>query len=138
MSEHSHFPVTKSARQQRIVEVLATGQVRSQTELADRLNADGRGFDTGRTRYAPDGSSPYRLYGTKFSAWNPVTPSVRRSKLGTTTSHRWYAVSAPPVGSARPASATVSPLLVTFSGVRSPALCSASSRNEPVSGTSSR
>ena len=41
MSEHSHFPVTKSARQQRIIEVLATGQVRSQTELADRLNADG-------------------------------------------------------------------------------------------------
>ena len=39
--EHSHFPVTKSARQQRIIEVLATGQVRSQTELADRLNADG-------------------------------------------------------------------------------------------------
>ena len=41
MSEHSHFPVTKSARQQRIIELLATGQVRSQTELADRLNADG-------------------------------------------------------------------------------------------------
>lgn len=41
MSEHSHFPVTKSARQQRIIEVLATGQVRSQTELAERLLADG-------------------------------------------------------------------------------------------------
>ena len=42
MSEHSHFPVGHQERsQQRIVEVLATGQVRSQTELADRLNADG-------------------------------------------------------------------------------------------------
>jgi transcriptional regulator of arginine metabolism len=38
---HSHFPVTKSARQQRIIELLETGEVRSQTELADRLTADG-------------------------------------------------------------------------------------------------
>ena len=41
MSEHAHIPLTKNARQQRIIEVLATGQVRSQTELADRLHADG-------------------------------------------------------------------------------------------------
>jgi transcriptional regulator of arginine metabolism len=38
---HSHFPATKSARQQRIVELLETGEVRSQSELADRLTADG-------------------------------------------------------------------------------------------------
>ncbi|MCW2849381.1 MAG: arginine repressor [Marmoricola sp.] len=38
---HTHFPITKSARQQRIVELLETGQVRSQTELAERLTADG-------------------------------------------------------------------------------------------------
>jgi transcriptional regulator of arginine metabolism len=38
---HSHFPVTKSARQQRIIELLEMGQVRSQSELADRLTADG-------------------------------------------------------------------------------------------------
>ncbi|MCW2837835.1 MAG: arginine repressor [Marmoricola sp.] len=38
---HSHFPVTKGARQQRIIELLETGQVRSQSELADRLTADG-------------------------------------------------------------------------------------------------
>jgi transcriptional regulator of arginine metabolism len=38
---HAQFPVTKNARQQRIIEVLATGQVRSQTELAERLLADG-------------------------------------------------------------------------------------------------
>ncbi len=38
---HSHIPVTKSARQQRIVELLETGQVRSQSELADQLTADG-------------------------------------------------------------------------------------------------
>jgi transcriptional regulator of arginine metabolism len=37
----THFPVTKSARQQRIIELLEGGQVRSQTELADRLHADG-------------------------------------------------------------------------------------------------
>ncbi len=37
----SHFPATKGARQQRIVELLETGQVRSQSELADRLTADG-------------------------------------------------------------------------------------------------
>lgn len=37
----SHFPVTKSARQQRIIELLETGQVRSQSELADRLTANG-------------------------------------------------------------------------------------------------
>ncbi len=41
VSGQSHFPVTKSARQQRIIELLETGQVRSQSELADRLNADG-------------------------------------------------------------------------------------------------
>ncbi len=40
-SGHAQFPVTKSARQQRIIEVLSTGQVRSQTELAERLLADG-------------------------------------------------------------------------------------------------
>ena len=38
---HSHIPVTKSARQQRIIELLETGQVRSQSELADQLTADG-------------------------------------------------------------------------------------------------
>jgi transcriptional regulator of arginine metabolism len=40
-SAHSPFPATKSARQQRIIELLETGQVRSQGELADRLTADG-------------------------------------------------------------------------------------------------
>jgi transcriptional regulator of arginine metabolism len=38
---HSHFPVTKSARQQRIIDLLEAGQVRSQSELADQLHADG-------------------------------------------------------------------------------------------------
>ena len=38
---HSHFPVTKGARQQRIIELLETGQVRSQSELADQLTAHG-------------------------------------------------------------------------------------------------
>ncbi|MCW2755616.1 MAG: arginine repressor [Marmoricola sp.] len=33
----SHIPLTKSARQQRIIELLATTEVRSQTELADLL-----------------------------------------------------------------------------------------------------
>ncbi len=41
MTEHSHIPATKNARQQRIVELLATGEVRSQSELAERLHADG-------------------------------------------------------------------------------------------------
>jgi len=41
ISGHSRFPATKSARQQRIIELLETGQVRSQTELADRLTANG-------------------------------------------------------------------------------------------------
>jgi transcriptional regulator of arginine metabolism len=40
-SGHTHVPATKGARQQRIIELLETGQVRSQTELADRLTADG-------------------------------------------------------------------------------------------------
>ena len=37
----TNIPVTKSARQQRIIEVLGSGEVRSQTELAERLHADG-------------------------------------------------------------------------------------------------
>lgn len=37
MSEHAMIPLTKSARQQRIVELLTTSEVRSQTELADLL-----------------------------------------------------------------------------------------------------
>ncbi len=41
VSGHAHFPLTKNARQQRIVELLASGEVRSQTELAERLLADG-------------------------------------------------------------------------------------------------
>ena len=45
MSQHfsgqAHIPVTKGARQQRIIELLESGQVRSQAELADRLTADG-------------------------------------------------------------------------------------------------
>ncbi len=41
MSEVAHIPVTKRARQQRIVELLTTEQVRSQTELAELLLADG-------------------------------------------------------------------------------------------------
>jgi len=40
-SAHSHFPVTKSARQQRIIELLESGKVRSQTELAEQLVTDG-------------------------------------------------------------------------------------------------
>jgi len=36
-SAHGHIPLTKSARQQRIIELLATTEVRSQTELADLL-----------------------------------------------------------------------------------------------------
>lgn len=36
-----HIPLTKGARQQRIVELLATTEVRSQTELAELLLADG-------------------------------------------------------------------------------------------------
>ncbi len=41
MTEHAHIPSTKNARQQRIIEVLSTGEVRSQAELADRLHSDG-------------------------------------------------------------------------------------------------
>ncbi|RNL64075.1 arginine repressor [Nocardioides marmoriginsengisoli] len=37
MTGHPSIPLTKSARQQRIIELLATGEIRSQTELADRL-----------------------------------------------------------------------------------------------------
>ncbi|MCW2784425.1 MAG: arginine repressor [Marmoricola sp.] len=35
--QSQHIPLTKSARQQRIIELLATTEVRSQTELADLL-----------------------------------------------------------------------------------------------------
>ncbi len=35
--EHPSIPLTKSARQQRIIDLLATAEVRSQTELADLL-----------------------------------------------------------------------------------------------------
>ena len=38
---HPQIPLTKSARQQRIVELLETTEVRSQTELADLLHASG-------------------------------------------------------------------------------------------------
>ena len=38
---HPLIPLTKSARQQRIVDLLATSEVRSQTELADLLHASG-------------------------------------------------------------------------------------------------
>ena len=41
MTEHAHFPLTKNARQQRIIELIETGQVRSQSELVDQLTADG-------------------------------------------------------------------------------------------------
>ncbi len=41
VSGQAHIPVTKGARQQRIIELLESGQVRSQAELADRLTADG-------------------------------------------------------------------------------------------------
>jgi transcriptional regulator of arginine metabolism len=41
LSEHSHIPTTKNARQQRIIELLESGKVRSQSELADQLHADG-------------------------------------------------------------------------------------------------
>lgn len=41
MSEHAHIPLTKNARQQRIIELLESGQVRSQSDLVDRLHADG-------------------------------------------------------------------------------------------------
>jgi transcriptional regulator of arginine metabolism len=37
----THIPLTKNARQQRIVELLATTEVKSQTELADLLAAAG-------------------------------------------------------------------------------------------------
>jgi len=37
----THIPLTKSARQQRIIELLATAEVRSQTELADLLGDAG-------------------------------------------------------------------------------------------------
>jgi transcriptional regulator of arginine metabolism len=38
---HPLIPLTKNARQQRIVDLLATTEVRSQTELADLLHASG-------------------------------------------------------------------------------------------------
>jgi transcriptional regulator of arginine metabolism len=38
---HPLIPLTKSARQQRIVDLLATSEVRSQTELAELLHASG-------------------------------------------------------------------------------------------------
>ena len=37
MSSHPQIPLTKSARQQRIIDLLATAEVKSQTELADLL-----------------------------------------------------------------------------------------------------
>lgn len=40
-SAQGHIPLTKSARQQRIIELLATTEVRSQTELADLLGDAG-------------------------------------------------------------------------------------------------
>lgn len=40
-SSHGHIPLTKNARQQRIVELLATTEVKSQTELAELLTAAG-------------------------------------------------------------------------------------------------
>lgn len=40
-SGHPSIPLTKSARQQRIIDLLATEEVRSQTELADLLAAAG-------------------------------------------------------------------------------------------------
>jgi arginine repressor len=36
-SGHPQIPLTKNARQQRIIELLATAEVKSQTELADLL-----------------------------------------------------------------------------------------------------
>jgi len=41
MSDQAHIPLTKNARQQRIIELLATEEVRSQTELADLLAGAG-------------------------------------------------------------------------------------------------
>ena len=41
MTEHAHIPLTKNARQQRIIELIESGQVRSQSELVDQLTADG-------------------------------------------------------------------------------------------------
>jgi len=41
MSDQAHIPLTKNARQQRIIELLATEEVRSQTELADLLHRAG-------------------------------------------------------------------------------------------------
>ena len=38
---HQLIPLTKSARQQRIIELLATSEIRSQTELADLLHRAG-------------------------------------------------------------------------------------------------
>lgn len=40
-SDHAQIPLTKSARQQRIIELLATSEVKSQTELAELLAAAG-------------------------------------------------------------------------------------------------
>jgi transcriptional regulator of arginine metabolism len=40
-SGHGHIPLTKSARQQRIIELLSTTEVKSQTELADLLSGAG-------------------------------------------------------------------------------------------------
>ncbi|MDQ6687379.1 MAG: arginine repressor [Actinomycetota bacterium] len=41
MTESAQIPLTKSARQQRIVDLLTTAEIRSQTELADLLGAHG-------------------------------------------------------------------------------------------------
>ena len=41
MSDAALRPTTKNARHQRIIELVTTREVRSQTELADRLHADG-------------------------------------------------------------------------------------------------
>ncbi|MGH3411666.1 MAG: arginine repressor [Marmoricola sp.] len=40
-SPHNHSPLTKNARQQRIIELLETAEVRSQSELADLLAVRG-------------------------------------------------------------------------------------------------
>ncbi|HET6152455.1 MAG TPA: arginine repressor [Marmoricola sp.] len=39
--QSAHIPLTKSARQQRIIDLLATAEVKSQTELADLLSDAG-------------------------------------------------------------------------------------------------
>jgi hypothetical protein len=58
MSEHAHIPVTKNARHQRIIDALATGQVRSQTSSPSGCSPTGCTSPRPRSRATSSSSTP--------------------------------------------------------------------------------